>query len=265
MPGPPFCYARGTGLQYDRRMSSPATEAREAVERCYAVFADYPLPKTLVASPLRNPKEILEQLSATPLRELREDQLGPYASWAMTTVGTSSDYRHFLPRILELSVFVVGWLGLEPEIIAGKLDYAAWRDWPSDERSCLRDVFRLSFGLAVESHPEHGPSAESWLCALLRLREPPEAALGCWRASRSAHAALQIASFIIKEGKHLRRHGEVRGGFWNEIDQAPRQAIAHFLLSEDTRRFLETWAPKVPAEDRFYLVEAALAELDRPS
>ena len=62
------------------------------------------------ASPLRDAREILMVLSAVPLRELTGEQVGPYSGWAMTTVGNERDYRHFLPRILELAVVDPVWL-----------------------------------------------------------------------------------------------------------------------------------------------------------
>ena len=79
-------------------------ELQDVIDNCYASFAFYRLPRRLEAPAYRDPTAILATLSSAPLRELTGDQLGPYASWAMTTVGEVDDYRHFLPRILELAI-----------------------------------------------------------------------------------------------------------------------------------------------------------------
>ena len=83
-------------------MLSPKLAA--ALQQAYQVFANLPRPAHLEAAPHRDGDRMLSSLTAAPLRELTGEQIGPYAGCAITTVGSERDYRHFLPRILELAV-----------------------------------------------------------------------------------------------------------------------------------------------------------------
>ncbi len=84
-------------------------ELQRLIDDCYDAFAPYPPPRSLHA--LRDPVAILATLTSAPLRELTGEQIGPYAGWAMTTVGDVTDYKHFLPRILEQAVRESLWTG----------------------------------------------------------------------------------------------------------------------------------------------------------
>lgn len=76
------------------------------------------------------------QLAERPLEELLSNDLSYYALKAITTFGTVNDFKHFLPRIFELTVrdrdFVV-----DCEIVYGKLREASWRDWPPMEQRAI--------------------------------------------------------------------------------------------------------------------------------
>jgi hypothetical protein len=239
------------------------TKLQSAIWDCYEAFAAFPLPTKLDASPLRNAREILATLSAAPLRNLTGEQLGPYASWALTTVGDDQDYRHFLPRIFELSVTDPVWLGGEPPVMADKLDRASWRSWPSKERDAVLRFFRAAFDAALGMHPDQGQTADLWFCGLVRLGESASLTFELWRSNRSPTAALHLASFVIDEAKHLQRHQEVRGAFWDDIDTDVRRDVANRLTSEDNKAFLQAAAGQVSEEDRFYLIDSALSNLER--
>lgn len=106
-------------------MSEVEIALSRAVERAYEVFASEPQPQTLHASPHRDAEELLRTLTAAPLRMLTAEQLGPYSGWAMTTVGDERAYRHFLPRIFELSVADRVWVGTEPTV---RTKSCTWHD-----------------------------------------------------------------------------------------------------------------------------------------
>lgn len=77
-------------------------ELNEAIERLYSTFGSYPLRDRIDSCPCcRGPQET-RHLHTKTLRELSAEDHGLYAFRAMTTVGDVDDFRHFLPRILEL-------------------------------------------------------------------------------------------------------------------------------------------------------------------
>ena len=244
-------------------MSDAEANLRDAIERCYAEFASMPRPQKLHASPLRDADEILRTLTSAPLRELTGEQVGPYSGWAITTVGNDRDYRHFLPRIFEIAVTDSVWLGVEPPIMASRLNMAEWRTWPAEQQSAVLHFFRAAFDAVVERHPHEGQSADDWFCGIVVLGELPSLTFERWRSSASPNAALHMASFIIDEAKHLSRNAEVRCSFWDDVNEDVRREVAKLLMAEPTNHFLQAAAGQVSEEDRFYFVDAALAELQR--
>jgi hypothetical protein len=236
---------------------------QSAIADCYEAFAAFPLPKKLHASPLRDAEEILATLSSAPLRKLTGDQVGSYASWAMTTVGDDRDYRHFLPRIFELSVTDPVWLGGEPPVMANKLNRASWRSWPIKQRDAVLRFFRAAFDAVLSMHRCRGQSADLWFCGLVKLGESASLTFELWRSNRSLNAALHLASFVIDEAKHLQRHQDIRGPFWEDVDTDIRRDVANRLTSDDNKTFLQAAAHQVTEEDRFYLIESALSNLER--
>lgn len=254
------------GHQADRyrlRMSEAEASLHDAIERSYAAFAGMARPQKLHASPLRDAEGILRTLTSASLRDLKGEQVGPYSGWAITTVGDDRDYRHFLPRIFELAVTDPVWPGAEPPVMASRLNMARWRAWPAEQQAAVLHFFRAAFDAVVERHPHEGQSAEDWLCGIVTLGEPASPAFERWRSSPSPNAALQMASFIIEEAKHLSRHAEVRGPFWEDVRADVRREVAKLLTAGRTRDFLQAAAGQVRAEDQCHYLEAALAELRR--
>ena len=81
------------------------------------------------------------ELAAIRLRDLQAADLNRYSFKAMTTWGTVRDFKHFLPRLLELAAEDL--LQLEfPETLFGKLTYGKWRSWTRREREVLQYVAR---------------------------------------------------------------------------------------------------------------------------
>lgn len=244
-------------------MSEAEANLRDAIERSYSAFANLPRPQKLVASPLRDAGKILRTLTSAPLRELNNEQVGPYAGWAITTVGNDRDYRHFLPRIFELAATDPVWLGAEPPVMASRLNMATWRSWPAEQQAALLHFFCAAFEAVVERHPQLGQSADLWFCGIVTLGESPLPIFERWCLSSSPNAALHMASFIISEGRNLSRHAEVRGAFWDGVSEDVRLEVAKLLKSQRTAEFLQAAAGQVSEEDQFYFLDSALGELQR--
>ena len=219
-----------------------------ALERAYAAFAREPRPTRLIVSPLRDAGKILETLTAAPLRALTCDQIGPYSSWAITTVGDARDYRHFLPRILELAVSDPTWLGAEPAVIASKLKLGDWSAWGSEQRAAVIGVFEAAMEAAPASDVGIGLDAEAWLCGLTTLDIAPEPWLARWSAAPLPAAACQIVQLVTVA---VARDGSVSDGFWEEVDPVPRATIAAWLASPATRDQLIVARAMIPEEDRW--------------
>ncbi len=200
------------------------------IDDCYEVFASYPPPRVLNASAARDPDAILKMLTSLPLRELTGEELGAYAGWAMTTVGDTRDYKHFLPRILELAVFDASWHGLDPPVIAGKLNYGGWQTWPTEERTAVRALFAGAWRRGFDQHPDEADPS-GWLCGIAIIGGDLNAALKAWLFSTSPNAVLQLAEFFRGDAERLISHKADRN-FWDAAGDAAIERMRRWLLSE---------------------------------
>lgn len=110
-------------------------ELKTATENLYTTFSVYPSKSTIEGCPCCVSGSDKEKIHSKPLRDLDEDDLSRYAFKAMTTWGDTDDFRHFLPRIFELSAttnFIV-----DPFVVLGKLEYGKWLDWPDAEKNAI--------------------------------------------------------------------------------------------------------------------------------
>jgi len=172
----------------------------DAIDRAYPAFARYGFPHKLEAAPTRDGAAILRTLGSAPLRELCGEALGPYAGYAMTTVGGVGDYKHFLPRILELAILEPIWLGTTPRVVAEKIVYGQWRAWPDREREAVLAVFDAAWMQARNEHPE-AVNALDWLEGCVTLGLDATALLEAWLPSLNADGALQLASLVHRESQ----------------------------------------------------------------
>lgn len=132
-----------------------------------------------------------EDLCRLDRRSASADDLGRFAFKAMTTWSTVDDFKHFLPRLLELLP------GLDVELVLGKVGYASFERWPDVEQRAVRRHLRALFVATLEVFP-----AALRLSVLLRGAQRFEADLAPYTAllvdDVESHA-LHVASLIVDE------------------------------------------------------------------
>ena len=232
---------------------TPDAAVARAIDGAYDAFAPYERPAVLDAAPSRDGAAILRTLSAAPLRHLSGEQIGPYSGWAITTVGSEEDYKHFLPRILEQAVRDPAWMGTDPAVIAQRLARAEWRTWPRTERDAVCGLYWAAWEQARQSHPDE-TSASDWLCGLGALGEDIGKALAQWLSPPSAHAALQVAQLTIAMNEQL--SGEEPQDSWSYVTD--RRTVLDWLASDGVRATLSDIAHAVAPQD-VWQIDAALA------
>lgn len=233
-----------------------------AIERGYEAFAREPRPTHWRAAPGRDGDALLQMLTAVPLHELSDDAIDPYASWAITTVGSAQDYRYFLPRILELAVAGTGSVGADPPVIVSRLKMSQWENWPAAQRDAVLNLFEAAFLGSLEGEGHGWMEIENWLCGLASLDRPLEPFLRAWAEASSAEAGLQLSRFVQGDAKRLARGDSIASGFWDEVDIGIRQRVSAWLLSEAVRHRLEVALESVAEDDRWE-IEQGLFDLDR--
>lgn len=178
-------------------------------------------------------------LARVPLRSLTCEQLSRYGFKAMTTWGDAEDYKHFLPRIVELACTREGraWPGMSPELIADKLRMAEIATWPDVERAALSRVAVAAWGALLEHDPEEsGWSARVAVPELAALIEDVTPYLERWSSHPTLTALLQLADFMEGYWGDLATHGRLLGRW---PDDANRERVERWLVDPARARALE--------------------------
>lgn len=223
---------------------------RQKLDAVYDAFALYRRPLALEASPLRDPQELLRQLTSHPLRLLEVSDVQDYAATALTTVGTVENYKHFLPRLLELAM-VCG--AIASDTIAWKLEYAEWRAWPKIEQQVLEQIFVCACLAAFEQHPDNYV-AGGWLVSLAILNMDLSQIQAEVLMSNNDCCALQLADLILADT--LFESDPSQRAYWETVPNKTVQETRSWLLSEEVRTFILTTTLRLNAADDWRVEKA---------
>jgi len=113
-------------------------ELVRAIDELYDAFDAYPLRERIDSCPHCELDAAERRLHLRPLRELTWTDLGIFSFKALTSFGDQDDFRHFLPRLLELYVLDHAGAPYTLFMLCHKLDAATWTRWPADEVTAIR-------------------------------------------------------------------------------------------------------------------------------
>jgi hypothetical protein len=195
----------------------------EAIEQLYAVFAGYPLARHVVGCPCCVDLKDNRDLHAAPLRELTAGRLEHFAFDAFLTWGTEADFKHFLPRLLELTTGGRSIGHTDLEVTYAKLTYADWNNWPDTERKAVDDFLRANWLLTLSVFPPAHENTDAVLCALGRAVDDLTPYLRLWEHG-NATALRHLADMLCEQGMALSK-GRLRNGFWHDRHDQMRQVL----------------------------------------
>lgn len=216
---------------------------RDAIQGLYETFRSYRVEFPLQACECCVTDGDQRRIAAAPLADLSEFDIGRYVYKAVTTFGTVQDFKHFLPRILELQAldpnFRVG-----GEIVAGKLRCAGWPKWRQDEVDAV-DRFLRAFWRHVLETPESTRLIDEALCMVALLAGGLVDYLDCWSTvlDRSAIARVRTGGFI--GGLYPVGSPPSFGAFWGPIPDQEEEVFAWLRRSDVVpriRRSIVEWS-----------------------
>ena len=197
-----------------------------AIGDLYATFAAYLLKRVIEGCPHCVSRADSDALHVRALDALTADDVRRYATEAMTTFGDAEDFKHFLPRLLELLAREVEAegpgedLGFNEEILGGKLALAGYAGWPAVEREAVERFLDAMWGALLARFPTR-LEAETFLCFLAQFT-PLDRYLAVWRGTRTrpalAHAAVAV-------------YAPYRSSFWPAL---ARQRFEDWLAESET-------------------------------
>ncbi len=208
----------------DSRTDPAMDNLREAIEQLYSIFAVYPLRQYIEASPNRIGARDQEHIRSKPLRCLSGDDLRLYSGKALTTWGIADDYKHFLPRLLEL---VTTDDNFNHESITTKLQRADWRTWPLPEKNAIESFLKALWQFVLSSFPAQPIPlpAEYWLTFIARIVTDLTPHLQLWRHNESVSSLRHLAQFVQNNTKPLLEAHRL-DHYWHGLERSMNQAIA---------------------------------------
>lgn len=151
-----------------------------AIAGLYDAFAGYRLRANLPGCPCCICGASQRALYAEPLRELKPWQVEHFAEMALTTWGVSTDFRYFLPRLLELTA--AGALEVDPAVVIGKLRFDRWEDWPATEREAVTGFLDAWWGDTLSAFPDSREVARV-LMAIAAASDQVGTYLAAWQSA----------------------------------------------------------------------------------
>ncbi len=108
-----------------------------SIQQLYRVFHPYRLGEDFCGTSFAVSHADYRALTAKPLSELEVVDVEHYVAHAMTIWGNVGHFKHFLPRLMQLTTDQ--YFAFErPNAIFAKLDLARWRTWPAEQRKAVR-------------------------------------------------------------------------------------------------------------------------------
>lgn len=215
---------------------------RGTIENLYEVFSPYRLRERIDGCYQCHDLEDDLLLRSKELRELGVNELHRYIWDAMDLWGDDYDFRHFLPRILEIFALDERLIDefVDPAIVLGKLRYGNWAHWPTKEQEAVR---RYLFALweSKINHEFHwedysAPFIEDWLCGIGEAEDDLEPYLVRWGHAASSAAVGNLSHFIVSIEKEL-GEGKLWNPFWYDR-QVQSSQVVRWLLGQTVREKL---------------------------
>jgi hypothetical protein len=212
------------------------TELQQSIASLYEIFSRYPRPSSIECCPCGCTKpDATAKLVSLPLKELSAADLEDYAFSALTTQGSLDDFRYLLPRLLEvISKESLGY----PEITFGKLAYAKWADWPSDEVDAIKSYLRSLWQAALTNFPlsESMPTfmdIESLTCSIVITGESLGSYLHSWSETTNTEADEHLIQFVTMCGSDFSGGQTLHEAYW-EDSTTQADELRQWLLAPET-------------------------------
>lgn len=181
-------------------------------------------------------------LRSPSLRHMPLHRLEVVGRRVMTTWGDVDDFRHLLPRFLELlaeSDFSDG-ASLDPELMGCKLTYGRWKSWPKAEVRAVADFLKAYWTDRLARPPELY-NQDTPLSVLVSAGLDIAPALEQWRASLDSPAAVRLYEYLSSSSARQVLKGEPPP-YWDAAPESVR-VFGNWLLSDHLFDAVENAAP----------------------
>jgi hypothetical protein len=226
----------------------------DAIDDVYAAFAPYPRPTYRLSNTMGLGDLVSEALF--PTRKLSSDQISAFDGDEYSFLGNLNDYKHFLPRLLDLAIQGDHYVETNADFIFEKLIRFKLSSWRMVEQVAVLNLLERAF---VATFPRAVDQSQSWLCCLARFGRDVLPLLEVVKDSDPGNATRWFASFLILSAKSFL--SDDAGPYWDRVDPEIRRAIALWFISAQFRDWWSAHVGMIPPNEHWH-VESALSTLD---
>ena len=216
-------------------------ELAAAIDQLYVAFQAYPLPAKTYPCPCCHSVDSDRPLYSRPLRKLRPEDLEQYSRDALLVWGGVDEFRHFLPRIFEITVSAERFSFVDREIVFSKLHEGEWRTWPQAEQAAVWTFLLVLWRTAMDEPPSDDlsctPEIEPWLCALAHADQDLSPYLDEWLQAASSSAVWNLAAAIYRTGLPQARIDGLDAFWKGHMDQVTQ--ISEWMRGQTVRDKLD--------------------------
>lgn len=141
----------------------------------------------------------------------------------MTTWGDSDDFRHFLPRVLELMAGDAD--SFDADLVLPKLAYGGWGSWPAGEKAAVEAFLMLRWNIGLTQAPrfslddeEPEFDAEPWLSGISGTGLDTAPFVDAWQRLGTTNTVGHIAAFL-EQNPQLLSEGRLDSAVWANPDR----------------------------------------------
>jgi len=198
----------------------------------YGAFAHYRLGNDFTGCDCCCDQENSAGLASLPIHKLTCDDLECYSRKAISTWGNVRHFKHFLPRLLELTIEYRDEF-LDLAVVFGKLKVAQFDAWPQSEQDAVNRFFDeyWEHQLGEEILGTFEDSIDTVLCAISSALPSVQRFLDAWIATRTIHAKRHFAAFILHNDATLLKKGKLKNAFWDTAGR-PHSEVITWLRSD---------------------------------
>jgi hypothetical protein len=211
-----------------------------ALEALYAAFSRYPLPaKTEVCDHCVSDEQV-RATRAAPLRMLTATALGPYAGHALYTWGDVEEFKHYLPRLLELLILEELDGFFHAESLMGRVG-VSWGGWRQPEQEAVIGTV----GAWWRHTLNHYPQDVDVMMMIEIIADDLELGLAPYLAeweSNTTEAAARHMAWLVRDFTVSVAHS---AGWYVLLDNWIRGTAPAVILE---RAFFSTGSPEVAQE-----------------
>lgn len=232
------------------------------IKKLYETFEKYHSNSNMNGSPNYDDlNKWNDELFSKSLTELTEDDLSRFTGKAITTWGNANDYKHFLPRIFELTAELK--TPYEIWIAFDKLTLAEWNKWTENEQAVIQEFMIALWESILNDNSEKAKwEFKDYFSAIAHFYPNFTDLLYVWDKSESKASIKHLSDFIVDEQTALFDRKKI-SGFLDQKENA--EEFIFWILSDkmlnkvqqkyfefETESFAEkiSWAEQIIVNER---------------